>query len=214
MKYAIPEYVKKILQLLNEAGHEAYIAGGAVRDLLLGRTPGDFDVTTAATPEETAAVCRAHGIKTVDNLGQNFGCVVAVMEGHALEITTFRGESYGSDAHKPDKVWFSKDLRDDLQRRDFTVNAMVMDADGKIYDFHHGQEDLKNKILRTVGDAQARYREDALRMLRACRFVGQLGFTYVQEDGLLPPFGEEGTPYYLPQNFQLAFAGARAHRTG
>ena len=203
MKYAIPEYVKKILQLLNDAGHEAYIAGGAVRDLLLGRTPGDFDVTTAATPEETAAVCRAHGIKTVDNLGQNFGCVVAVMEGHAVEITTFRGESYGSDAHKPDKVWFSKDLRDDLQRRDFTVNAMVMDADGKIYDFHHGQEDLKNKILRTVGNAQARYREDTLRMLRACRFVGQLGFTYVQEDGLLPPFGEEGTPYYLPQNFQF-----------
>ena len=105
MKYAIPEYVKKILQLLNDAGHEAYIAGGAVRDLLLGRTPGDFDVTTSATPEETAAVCRAHGIKTVDNLGQNFGCVVAVMEGHTVEITTFRGESYGSDAHKPDKVW-------------------------------------------------------------------------------------------------------------
>ena len=203
MKYAIPPYAKKILNVLNAAGYEAYIAGGAVRDLLLGRPPGDFDATTSALPEETAAVCKAHDIKTVDNLGQNFGCVVAVIEGHNVEITTFRGESYGSDAHKPEKVWFSKSLRDDLSRRDFTVNAMVMDADGKIYDYHCGQEDLAKKILRTVGDAQTRYSEDALRMLRACRFVGQLGFTYVQGDGLLPPFGEEGTPYYLPQNFKF-----------
>ena len=93
MKYAIPPYAKKILNVLNAAGYEAYIAGGAVRDLLLGCPPGDFDVTTSALPEETAAVCKAHGIKTIDNLGQNFGCVVAVIEGHNVEITTFRGES-------------------------------------------------------------------------------------------------------------------------
>ena len=117
MKYTIPPYAKKILNVLNAAGYEAYIAGGAVRDLLLGRPPGDFDVTTSALPEETAAVCKAHGIKTVDNLGQNFGCVVAVIDRHNVEITTFRGESYGSDAHKPEKVWFSKSLRDDLSRR-------------------------------------------------------------------------------------------------
>lgn len=202
MKYTIPDYVQKMLKLLNDAGYEAYIAGGAVRDMLLGCPPGDFDITTGAVPEEVSAVCRENGIKTVDNLGQNFGCVVAVVDGHKLEITTFRGESYGSDAHKPEKVWFSKSLRDDLSRRDFTVNAMAMDIEGKIYDFHNGREDLKNKILRTVGDAQKRYSEDALRMLRACRFIGQLGFTYVQ-DGCenLPPFGEEGTPYYLSHNF-------------
>lgn len=200
--FEIPSYVKEILKILNGAGYEAYIAGGAVRDLLLGRTPGDFDITTNALPEETAAVCQTCGIKTIDNLGQNFGCVVAVLDGHNIEITTFRGESYGSDAHKPEKVWFSKSLREDLSRRDFTVNAMVMDADGKIYDYHDGQKDLKNKILRTVGDAQTRYCEDALRMLRACRFVGQLGFTYVQNGcENLTPFGEEGTPYYLPHNF-------------
>lgn len=203
MKYPIPQYAITILNILAQAGYEAYLAGGAVRDLLLGRPPGDFDVTTSALPEETTAVCHAHGIKTVDNLGQNFGCIVALPEDHKVEITTFRGESYGSDAHKPEKVWFSKSLRDDLCRRDFTVNAMVMDKDGNIYDYHHGQEDLQAKILRTVGDAGARYREDALRMLRACRFVGQLGFTYVQDNGLLPPFGEEGTPYYLPHNFSF-----------
>ena len=90
-------------------------------------------------------------------------------------------------------------LREDLSRRDFTVNAMAMDINGRIYDYHNGMEDLQNHILRTVGDAGQRYSEDALRMLRACRFVAQLGFDYVQENGVLPPFGEENTPYYMPR---------------
>lgn len=200
---AIPDYVKKILHMLTEAGYEAYIVGGAVRDLLLKLPPGDFDITTSATPEEISAVCRANHIKTIDNLGQNFGCVVAVINGVTAEITTFRGESYGADAHKPEKVWFSKSLREDLSRRDFTVNAMAMDINGRIYDYHNGMEDLQNHILRTVGDAEKRYSEDALRMLRACRFVAQLGFDYVQENGVLPPFGEENTPYYMPRNFSF-----------
>lgn len=200
---AIPDYVKKILHMLTEAGYEAYIVGGAVRDLLLKLPPGDFDITTSATPEEISAVCRASNIKTIDNLGQNFGCVVAVIDGVPAEITTFRGESYGTDAHKPEKVWFSKSLREDLSRRDFTVNAMAMDINGRIYDYHNGMEDLQSHILRTVGDAGQRYSEDALRMLRACRFVAQLGFDYVQENGVLPPFGEENTPYYMPHNFSF-----------
>lgn len=200
---AIPDYVKKILHILTEAGYEAYIVGGAVRDLLLKLPPGDFDITTSATPEEISAVCRANNIKTIDNLGQNFCCVVAVIDGVPTEITTFRGESYGADAHKPEKVWFSKSLREDLSRRDFTVNAMAMDINGRIYDYHNSMEDLQNHILRTVGDAGQRYSEDALRMLRACRFVAQLGFDYVQENGVLPPFGEENTPYYMPHNFSF-----------
>ncbi len=200
---AIPDYVKKILHMLTEAGYEAYVVGGAVRDLLLKLPPGDFDITTSATPEEISAVCRANNIKTIDNLGQNFGCVVAVIDGVPAEITTFRGEIYGADAHKPEKVWFSKSLREDLSRRDFTVNAMAMDINGRIYDYHNGMEDLQNHILRTVGDAEQRYSEDALRMLRACRFVAQLGFDYVQESGVLPPFGEENTPYYMPRNFSF-----------
>lgn len=200
---AIPDYVKKILHMLTEAGYEAYVVGGAVRDLLLKLPPGDFDITTSATPEEISAVCRTNNIKTIDNLGQNFGCVVAVIDGVTAEITTFRGESYGADAHKPEKVWFSKSLREDLNRRDFTVNAMAMDINGRIYDYHSGMEDLQKHILRTVGDAGQRYSEDALRMLRACRFVAQLGFDYVQENGVLPPFGEENTPYYMPRNFSF-----------
>ncbi len=203
MKYLIPEYTQKILRALTDAGFEAYVVGGAVRDLLLGVPPGDFDVATNARPEEVSAVCRQQNWHTVDNLGRNFGCVVAVVGGVPTEITTFRSESYGSDAHRPEEIAFCRTLREDLSRRDFTVNAMAMDLDGNIYDYHNGREDLQRKILRTVGDANERYSEDALRMLRACRFVGQLGFDYVQDSGVLPPFGEEDTPYYLPQNFKF-----------
>ena len=88
-----------------------------------------------------------------------------------VEITTFRGESYGTDAHKPEQVWYCDNLREDLSRRDFTVNAMALDINGNLYDYFGGQEDLQNKVLRTVGKAKLRYQEDALRMFRACRFV-------------------------------------------
>lgn len=197
----IPHYIKRILKALTDAGYEAYIVGGAVRDLLLGITPGDFDVTTSALPEEISRICKNSGFAVVDNLGNNFGCVVAVVDNHAVEITTFRSEVYGSDAHRPDKVWYCKTLREDLSRRDFTVNAMAMDSNGRIYDYFNGQQDLQNKILRTVGTAQQRYNEDALRMLRACRFVAQLGFDYQQSDAADTPFGQHGTPYFLRQSF-------------
>lgn len=200
----IPTYCKKILGALIQAGFEAYIVGGAVRDLLLGTEPGDFDITTAALPEEITAVCRGQGWHTVDNLGANFGCVVAVVDRVPVEITTFRGEAYdGSDAHRPSSVWYCRTLKEDLSRRDFTVNAMALDIDGRLYDYFGGSADLEHRLLRTVGCSRQRYAEDALRMFRACRFVAQLGFTYVQEDGLLPPFGMEGTPYYLEHNFSM-----------
>ncbi len=104
-------------------------------------------------------------------------------DSQTVEIATFRGEAYGGDAHKPEQVWYCDDLEADLSRRDFTVNAMALDQSGNVYDYHGGRQDLQQKILRTVGDAPARYQEDALRMYRACRFVGQLGFDYVQRQG-------------------------------
>lgn len=201
MKAKLPTYIKKILNALNENGFEAFVVGGAVRDLLLGIAPGDFDVTTNAHPQQVLEICHQENWRTVDNLGNNFGCVVAIVDDIPVEITTFRGEAYGADAHKPEKVWYCETLREDLSRRDFTVNAMALDREGKLYDYFGGQEDLQNKILRTVGKASKRFEEDALRMFRACRFVAQLGFNYVQEDNLLPPFGMEGTPYHLEQNF-------------
>lgn len=199
----VPNYTNRILNLLNKHGFEAYIVGGAVRDILLGRIPGDYDITTNARPEIVRDLALAEGWKVVDNLGQNFGCCVIVLEGIATEVTTFRGEKYGQDAHKPEGIWYCDTLKEDLSRRDFTVNAMAMDAKGNIYDYFGGSEDLKNKILRSVGKAHIRYEEDALRMFRACRFVAQLGFTYVEDNPSVGGFGMPNTPYYLENNYKF-----------
>lgn len=179
-QFLLPSIINRILTLLTEQGFAAYVVGGAVRDLLLGKTPGDFDVATSARPESVISILEPAGFTVVGELGQNFGVVVVHRDGQTVEIATFRGEAYGGDAHKPEQVWYCDDLEADLSRRDFTVNAMALDQSGNVYDYHGGRQDLQQKILRTVGDAPARYREDALRMYRACRFVGQLGFDYVQ----------------------------------
>ncbi len=198
----LPEYTKAILHALNEAGHEAYAVGGAVRDLFLRRNPNDFDITTSAKPEEVLAICQAHNWGTVDQLGHNFGCVVIVIKGEPTEVTTFRGERYDdSDMHRPAETWYATTLQEDCARRDFTINAMAMDANGNVYDYFGGMDDLKARVLRTVGKSEDRYREDALRMLRACRFVAQLGFTYVQNEGQTGPVGMPDTPYYLEQGY-------------
>ena len=180
MSNRFPPYIVQILSALTAAGYEAYVVGGAVRDLLSGQTPGDFDVTTSARPEQVCEIASRKGWKIVDKLGQNMGVVVVVVDGHGTEVATFRGERYSTDVHRPAEVWFCDNLRDDLSRRDFTVNAMAMDLDGRVYDYYGGQEDLKRRILRPVGDPRRRYAEDALRMYRACRFVAQLDFTYVE----------------------------------
>lgn len=200
-----PSYTKKILSALNAAGYEAYLVGGAVRDLLLGKSPDDYDITTNALPEQVLAVCKQHDWKTVDQLGHNFGCVVIVINGVATEVTTFRGERYNDDdMHRPAATWFCSSLREDLSRRDFTVNAMALSLDGTLYDYFGGQQDLQQKILRTVGDAKQRFHEDALRMLRACRFAAQLGFTYKQAGcEALPACGAPNTPYYLPHGYSF-----------
>ena len=200
-----PSYTKKILSALNAAGYEAYLVGGAVRDLLLGKSPDDYDITTNAMPEQVLAVCKQHDWKTVDQLGHNFGCVVIVIDGVATEVTTFRGERYNDeDMHRPAATWFCGSLREDLSRRDFTVNAMAQSLDGTLYDYFGGQQDLQQKILRTVGNAKQRFHEDALRMLRACRFAAQLGFTYEQAGcEALPACGAPNTPYYLPHGYSF-----------
>ena len=196
----LPVYTKCILQALNHAGFEAYVVGGAVRDLLLGRQPGDYDITTNARPEQVLELCQAKGWHTVDQLGHSFGCVVIVLEGCATEVTTFRGDSYDdSDAHRPANTWFCDKLEEDLARRDFTINAMALDMHGQIFDYHGGKSDLAKGLIRPVGKAATRYQEDALRMLRACRFVAQLGFDYVQDGVPGPACGMLGTPYYLKE---------------
>ena len=168
--------VRSVLEALNEAGYEAYIVGGAVRDLLMKRTPHDYDVTTSARPEDIRAVAAARGWHTAEIQSERFGIVVLVVGGTTIETATFRGEAYGDDAHRPEQVWYASTLREDVLRRDFTVNALAMDKDGHIYDYTGGQKDIRKKRLVTVGEARRRFREDALRLFRACRFTGQLDF--------------------------------------
>ena len=211
MQNGFPAYVLKTLQILNAAGYEAYVVGGAVRDLLLGLVPGDYDITTNARPEQIAAVLGSAGYTLAEKLGENFGVVVAVTEGHPLEIATFRNEryAYGQDAHRPAEVWYCDTLQEDLSRRDFTVNAMAMDSSGHLYDYHGGQADLKAHLLRTVGDPKQRFAEDALRMYRACRFVAQLDFTYVEgNDTATDVLGDYDAEQTVEQNLRAAMVKA------
>ncbi|MCR8846919.1 CCA tRNA nucleotidyltransferase [Rossellomorea sp. SC111] len=160
-----------VLKKLEKAGFEAYFVGGSVRDHLLGRTINDVDIATSAYPEEVKAVFH----RTID-IGIEHGTVLVLEEGREYEITTFRTESSYTDYRRPDKVEFIRSLVGDLKRRDFTMNSMAMNGDGLIIDPYHGKEDIHNRLIRTVGSPEMRFTEDALRMMRAVRFVSQLGF--------------------------------------
>lgn len=181
MDFNIPDYVNKILMTLINAGYDAYLVGGAVRDLLLEKEPEDYDIVTNAQPEEIVAVAQKAGFGVVAELGQNFGVVMVVVDEISVEVASYRSESYGHDAHRPECVWYCETLAEDLARRDFTINAIAMDNQGRVIDYFNGLEDLKNRTLRTVGKASQRFAEDALRMFRACRFISQLGVTYDEE---------------------------------
>ncbi|MBR1868046.1 MAG: CCA tRNA nucleotidyltransferase [Clostridia bacterium] len=174
----LPSSAKKILSALKEKGFAAYIVGGAVRDSLIGKPVFDYDITTSARPEEIV------GIFSDDKIiptGLKHGTVTVVKEGKAYEITTFRKEKGYSDLRRPDAVEFVSSVEDDLRRRDFTVNALAYNEEEGIIDLYGGLSDLKNKIIRTVGDPDERFSEDALRILRALRFSSQLGFSIEKE---------------------------------
>jgi tRNA nucleotidyltransferase (CCA-adding enzyme) len=165
------EQARPVLKKLEDAGYQAYFVGGAVRDLLLNRPTNDIDIATSALPEEVKSVFQ----KTID-VGIEHGTVVAMYQGVPYEITTFRSESDYKDYRRPESVTFITSLREDLQRRDFTINAIAMDSSGAIHDPFRGQEDLNRSLIRTVGAAGERFKEDALRMMRAVRFIAQLNF--------------------------------------
>lgn len=183
MNFKLPGYVRKVMSVLEQEGFEAYVVGGAVRDLLLGRLPDDYDVVTNARPDEIKLLAQKHQLSLVSNLGQNFGVVMLLVDKNVVEVASYRNETYGSDAHKPEEVWYCDTLEEDLGRRDFTINAMAVNLAGTLVDKYGGQEDLRNKLLRTVGNADKRFEEDALRMFRACRFVAQLNFAYDEKIG-------------------------------
>ncbi|WP_295588362.1 CCA tRNA nucleotidyltransferase [uncultured Oscillibacter sp.] len=169
----IPQYVEEILKTLEQAGYEAWCVGGCVRDLLLERTPQDWDVTTSARPEETMAVFDGRSLPT----GLRHGTVTVRQGTERVEVTTFRLDGVYRDHRRPETVAFTDSLVEDLRRRDFTVNAMAMDRRGNIRDPFGGREDLQNGVLRCVGAPEARLREDALRILRGLRFSACLGLS-------------------------------------
>lgn len=169
------EKARRILTALREAGHEAFVVGGAVRDYLLGVAPQDIDIATAADTQTIQRVAAAQGWRTIE-VGAFFGVVVVLVEGTPYDVATFRTETYGADSHRPAAVSFAVSLGDDLSRRDFTINAMAMDEQGQIVDYYGGREDLAQGRLRTVGEPRLRFQEDALRMFRAARFSATLGF--------------------------------------
>lgn len=167
----IPADVQHCLDTLRKAGFAAYPVGGCVRDLLLGRVPGDYDVCTSALPEQVTALF-PHTAPT----GVKHGTITVLGSGGAIEVTTFRREEGYSDGRRPDRVSFCAGLTEDLSRRDFTINAMALGPAGEVIDPFGGQADLSAGCIRCVGDAEQRFSEDALRMLRAVRFGAQLGF--------------------------------------
>lgn len=169
----IPGPVKTILKLLETHGRAAHCVGGCVRDSLLGRTPEDWDVATSALPEETLAVFAGRAFPT----GLRHGTVTVREGSYSVEVTTFRTDGSYADSRHPDSVTFTRSLRDDLSRRDFTVNAMAVDLRGELTDPFGGQADLNAHVLRCVGDPEERFGEDALRILRCLRFSATLGFS-------------------------------------
>lgn len=170
----IPSAVRILLTQLRQGGYAAYAVGGCVRDSILGRTPNDWDICTSALPEETEALFSHY---RVIETGKKHGTITVLLEGQPYEITTFRQDGAYLDHRKPEQVQFVTSLREDLARRDFTINAMAADPEGNIIDLFHGQEDLARGCIRCVGVPQKRFQEDALRILRGLRFASVLGFS-------------------------------------
>src|ERR1051326_7786883 len=171
----------RIARALRSRGHSAYLVGGCVRDLLLGREPADFDVATSATPDEVMEI-----FPKTYAVGAQFGVVLvpALRDGdgthadYSTEVATFRSDGAYSDGRHPDEVRFSEDARLDVQRRDFTINGLLLDPDtAEVLDYVNGREDLQQGVVRTIGDPHLRFSEDKLRMLRAVRFAARFGYS-------------------------------------
>lgn len=186
-QFNIPTNVSRVTNILRDGGFEAFLVGGCVRDLIMGKSPKDFDITTNAKPEDIVKLFETAELKVVYE--NTFGTVMVIFEEEPLdsptrqiEITPYRRETTYSDARHPDQVMFADKLEDDLMRRDFTMNALAYNpVTRETIDLYNGLEDIKNKTIKTVGEANERFGEDALRMMRAVRFAAQLGFSVSHE---------------------------------
>lgn len=167
---------KEVIKTIKSQGKEAYFVGGFVRDLYLNRESLDIDITTSATPDEVMSY-----FDDVKNTGKKYGTVTVFMGDFKYEVTTFRQDGTYLNNRKPEEVTYTLSLKEDLKRRDFTMNAIVIDDNEEVTDYFNGVEDIKNGVIRSIGDPNKRFTEDALRMLRAFRFVAQLGFSIEEQ---------------------------------
>ena len=177
-KMKIPDYVRAVMDVLSHNGFEVYAVGGCVRDSLLLKEPHDFDLTTSANPQQMKeAFCGFSVIET----GISHGTLTVRSGGQNVEVTTFRTDGKYTDHRRPDSVSFTTSLKEDLSRRDFTVNALAYNDERGLVDLFGGQDDLEKRIVRCVGEPDRRFEEDALRILRALRFSAKLGFSIEQK---------------------------------
>lgn len=176
IRITMPQKGQHIIKTLQNAGFDAYAVGGCVRDSVLGREPQDWDITTSARPEQVKSLFP----RTIDT-GLQHGTVTVMLQGEGFEVTTYRIDGKYEDSRHPSQVTFTPDLREDLRRRDLTINAMAYNDTAGLVDLFGGLEDLRTGIVRCVGEARDRFREDALRILRAIRFSAQLGFSIEEE---------------------------------
>jgi poly(A) polymerase len=173
MQNALRTFASTIVERLRHQGFHAYLVGGCVRDLLLGREPRDYDVATSATPDQVMSI-----FPETYAVGAQFGVVLVPAPDGDVEVATFRSDMGYSDGRHPDEVRFSADPREDVARRDFTINGMLLDpVSNEVLDFVGGRKDLDAKVIRTIGDPKQRFAEDKLRMLRAVRFAARFGYT-------------------------------------
>lgn len=180
MFYSVPQELKEISEIFHKNNFSLYLVGGAVRDFVMNKANHDYDLATDAKPEEVKSIFK----KTIDT-GIKHGTVTILYKNNSYEVTTFRTESDYTDSRHPDSVSFVRSLDEDLKRRDFTINALAVSLpDGLIIDKHNGLKDIEKRTIRAIGKAEERFKEDALRMLRACRFASKLSFS-IEENTLL-----------------------------
>ncbi len=178
MDFSLPFYVENVINKLETNGYKAYIVGGSIRDIILKKIPNDYDIATDALPEDIIRIF--HSYKTLE-VGKQFGTVVIVQDEACIEVTTFREDGTYLDGRRPTSVAFSKNLKEDLSRRDFTINSLAYNKKEGLVDYFGGIEDIKKGIIRTVGDPNKRFGEDYLRIIRAVRFACQLNFSIEEE---------------------------------
>lgn len=178
MKIVIPEKINDVIEKFQSNGFEAYCVGGSIRDSIMGAEIGDWDITTSALPQETKELFKD---EKIIETGIKHGTVSIIKEHEPIEVTTFRIDGEYEDNRHPADVSFTRSLKEDLKRRDFTVNSLAYSYKTGLIDLYNGVEDIKNKIIRTVGNAEQRFNEDGLRIMRALRFSSTLGFTIEEE---------------------------------